>query len=94
MDATQRVAIECVTLAGNATSLDAGGAHPDPLVSTVNAGAHTLNVGVPTTLSLLLRPGYVVAEPRALGADVTYGSHSVLLGSGVPLPLTQRSNTS
>src|SRR4029453_11337418 len=40
-----------------------------------DSGPHTLDIGIPASIGLLLRPGHVVPEARSLPADVTYGSH-------------------
>jgi hypothetical protein len=66
--------------AGDLAGLEAAGAHVEALGRTVHRGAHALDVRVEATLRNLARPRPVVTEARALGADVTDGSHRELLG--------------
>ena len=61
--------------AGNFASLDTGRADVQPLGSARYDCVHPLDVGVPTAVGLLLRPGDVVAESRPLAAYVAYRSH-------------------
>src|SRR4051812_9749328 len=67
-------------LAGDLAGLEAAGADVQALGRAVDRRAHALDVGVEATLRNLARPGAVVTEARALGADVTDGSHRELLG--------------
>src|SRR4051812_26642774 len=69
--------------AGDLAGLQAAGADVQPLGRTVDGGPHPLDVRVEATLRDLAGPGPVVAEARALGADVADGSHRELLDETV-----------
>ena len=63
----------------NLTCLEAGGAHVEALRGASHHGAHGLDVRGPAARGATVRVGNALAEARALGADVTLGSHGVLL---------------
>jgi hypothetical protein len=62
-------------LPSNLAGLDAGGADVQALGAARDSGPHALDIRIPASIGLLLRPGHVVAEARSFPADVTYGSH-------------------
>ena len=65
--------------AGDLAGLEAAGADVEPLGRAVDGRADALDVRVEATLRDLAGPRPVVAEARALGADVADGSHRELL---------------
>src|SRR5690625_1457981 len=64
---------------GHLACLEAGGAHVQTLAGAVDHGPHGLDVRVPAARVAAVRVGHGLAEVRALGADVTRGSHCRLL---------------
>jgi len=77
--------------AADSASLEARRAHVHALVRAVLDDTDALDVRAPPAIGLLLRPGDVVSETGALGADVTDSSHweISLFGVGVTRTPTQ-----
>ena len=78
---SHRPSVTCQVLvsARDLARLQTGGAHVEPLRGPFDGGTDSLNVRVPTTIRLFLRPGHVVTEAGPLGANITYGGHWNLL---------------